>query len=60
MNWLRQLFSRGRLNRELLEEIQAHLDEKVEQLVADGMPREEAIYSARREWQRALDPGELT
>ena len=46
MNWLRQLFSRDRLYRELSEEIQAHLEEKVEELVADGMPREEAIYSA--------------
>jgi predicted permease len=50
MNWLRQLFSRDRLYRELSEEIQAHLEEKVEELVADGMPREEAIYSARREF----------
>jgi len=50
MNWLRQLFSRGRLNRELSEEIQAHLDEKVEELVADGMSRDEAMRSARREF----------
>lgn len=50
MNWLTQLFSRDRLCRELSEEIQAHLDEKVEELVADGMPREEALYSARREF----------
>src|SRR6266576_1791264 len=50
MSWLRQLFSRGRLNRELSEEIQAHLDEKVEELVADGMSRDEAMRSARREF----------
>src|SRR5579864_4032235 len=50
MNWLRQLFSRGRLNRELSEEIQAHLDEKVEELVAEGMSRDEAMRSARREF----------
>ncbi len=50
MNWLRQWFSRGRLNRELSEEIQAHLDEKVEELVADGMSRDEAMRSARREF----------
>ena len=50
MNWLKQLFSRRRLYRELSEEIQAHLDEKVEEFVADGMPREEAIHSARREF----------
>ena len=50
MNWLKQLFARRRLYRELSEEIQAHLDEKVEELVADGMPREEAMHSARREF----------
>jgi putative ABC transport system permease protein len=50
MNWLRQLFSRRRIYRELSEEIQAHLDEKTEELVAEGMSREEAILSARREF----------
>jgi putative ABC transport system permease protein len=50
MNWLKQLFSRKQLDSDLSEELQAHLDEKVEELVADGMPREEAIYSARREF----------
>src|ERR1700724_1629825 len=50
MSWLRQLFSRRRMYCELSEEIQAHLDEKVEELVADGMSKEEAIHSARREF----------
>ena len=50
MSWLKQLLSRRRLYSELSEEIQAHLDEKVEELVADGMSREEAIYAARREF----------
>ena len=50
MNWLRQLFSRKRLYRELSEEIQAHLDEKVEELVEGGMSRVEAMRSARREF----------
>jgi predicted permease len=50
MNWLRQLFSRRRLYRDLSEEIQAHLDEKVEELVAGGMSREAAVSSARREF----------
>lgn len=50
MNWLKQLFSRKQLYSELEQEIQAHLDEKMEELVADGMPREEAVYSARREF----------
>ena len=50
MNWLKQLFSRRRLYRELSEEIQAHLDEKTEELVAGGMSREDARHAARREF----------
>src|SRR5215831_2719283 len=50
MSWLGQLLSRRRLYSELSQEIQAHLDEKVEELLADGMSREEAIYAARREF----------
>jgi hypothetical protein len=50
MRWLRQLLSRPRLYRELSEEIQAHIDEKIEELIADGMSREEAAHVARREF----------
>jgi predicted permease len=50
MNWLTQLFSRKRLYTELSDEIQAHLNEKVEELVAEGVSREEAMRSARREF----------
>ena len=50
MNWLKQLFSRRRLYSELSEEIQTHLDEKTEELVAGGMSREEARHAARREF----------
>lgn len=50
MSWLTQLFSRRRMYYELSEEIQAHLDEKVEELVADGMPKEEARQAALREF----------
>jgi putative ABC transport system permease protein len=50
MNWLKQLFSRRRLYSELSEEIQAHLDEKTEELVAGGMSREEARHAAKREF----------
>jgi putative ABC transport system permease protein len=50
MNWLKQLLSRRRLRGELSEEIQAHLDQKVEELVGDGMSKEEAMQSARREF----------
>ena len=50
MLWLRQIIARRRLSTDLSEEIRQHLDEKVEELVAEGMPREEAIYCARREF----------
>ena len=37
-------------DRELSEEIRAHLEEKVAELVANGMPRDEATAAARREF----------
>jgi putative ABC transport system permease protein len=48
--WLRQLFSRRKLESELSEEIRAHIEEKVEELVAGGMPPKEAAATARREF----------
>ena len=53
MNWVRQMFSRGRMTGDLSEEMQQHLDEKIEALVADGMPREEAVHAARRAFGNA-------
>jgi predicted permease len=50
MIWLRQRFSRRRLYGELTEEIRAHLEEKIEELVAGGMSRKEAAAAARREF----------
>ena len=50
MNWIRQLFSRRRLYSELSEEIQAHLAEKVDELVSGGMSRHDAVATARREF----------
>lgn len=50
MNWLKQLFSRGRLYNDLSDEIQQHLEEKIDELVAGGMSREEAAHAARREF----------
>jgi predicted permease len=50
MNRLKRLFSRPRLYRELSEEIQEHLHEKTEELVAGGMSRKEAASVARREF----------
>jgi putative ABC transport system permease protein len=50
MNWFKQLFSRRRLFNDLSEEIQEHLEEKIEELVATGMSRKEATHAARREF----------
>src|SRR5215467_4258180 len=50
MNWLKQLFSRRRLYGDLSEEIQGHLEEKVEELVGNGMSRKAAESAARREF----------
>src|SRR6266404_7152115 len=47
MTWLKQLFSRSG---DLSEEIQEHLEEKIEELVAGGMSRKEAAYAAHREF----------
>jgi len=54
MNWLKQLFGRRRLYGDLSAEIKEHLAEKVEELVAGGMSREEATFAARREFGNVL------
>jgi predicted permease len=50
MKWLRQLLSRGRLFADLSEEIQEHLEQKVEALVDQGRSRKDAEHEARREF----------
>src|ERR671923_2238274 len=50
MNWLKQLFSRRRLYRDLTEEIREHLEEKTQELVRDGMSKKDAESAARREF----------
>jgi predicted permease len=50
MSWLRQLFSRRRRFDELAESIREHLEEKVEDLMDQGMTREEAERVAHREF----------
>ena len=42
MNWLGQLFARRRMYRDLEDEIQQHLAEKTDALMAEGMSREKA------------------
>src|ERR1700681_2604800 len=48
MSWFPGLVSRRRLHRELAEEIQGHLEEKVEDLMEGGLSRAEAVSAARR------------
>ena len=50
MNWLKQFWSRERLYSELDEEVAAHLEERVDELVRDGMSKEEAVAKARKEF----------
>lgn len=50
MNWLKRVFSRRRIYSDLSEEMRSHLDEKVAELVARGMSRQDAAYAARREF----------
>jgi len=50
MSWLKQLFSRRRLNEDLADELQQHLEEKIDELVRTGLPKEEAVHAARREF----------
>jgi predicted permease len=50
MTWLRQLFSRRKLYGDLSDEMQQHLEEKIEELVATGMSRKEATAAARCEF----------
>ncbi len=50
MGWLRRLFSRRRLYNELSETIREHLEEKVADLMDQGMTREQAERVARRDF----------
>jgi predicted permease len=50
MNFFQKLFARKKVYGELSDEIREHLDEKVAELVAGGMPRAEAEFVARREF----------
>lgn len=50
MQWFRQLFSRGRRYDDLSLSIKEHLEEKIEELMEEGMSREDAESAARREF----------
>ncbi|MGB7199480.1 MAG: permease prefix domain 1-containing protein, partial [Acidobacteriaceae bacterium] len=48
MKPLQRMFDRRTMTSDLSEEMQQHLEEKIEALIADGMPHEEAVHAARR------------
>ena len=48
MSWLARIFGRRDLYRDLADEMREHLEEKTEQLVCEGMSRDEAGHAARR------------
>jgi predicted permease len=50
MQWLKQLFTRSRHYDELSESISEHLEEKIADLMDDGMTRAEAERTARHEF----------
>src|SRR6266508_1434446 len=49
-NWLLSLIRRGRLEREMEEEMRFHLEMQIEQNLASGMSPEEAHYADRRQF----------
>src|SRR5215469_5130448 len=50
MNWLTRLFHRHRLHNDVSAEMRAHLDEKIDVLIASGLSCEEATRTAHREF----------
>ena len=53
MNSVKQFLSRRRLYSDLSQEIQEHIGEKIDELVASGMSRKEATHAARRDFGNA-------
>ncbi|HLJ30258.1 MAG TPA: ABC transporter permease [Candidatus Angelobacter sp.] len=54
MSAFKRIFRRGHLYSDLSREIQEHLEEKTEELMAGGMSREDAITMARRAFGNTL------
>lgn len=54
MNWLRSLLARRREARDLAAEIEQHLQEKTEELLAAGVPLEDAALRAKREFGNVM------
>ena len=55
MSWFSRLFLRRQIYSDLAEEIQQHLSEKIEALMAEGMSRDEAEHAAKRAF--GMQPG---
>lgn len=53
MNPLQRLWKRRAMMDDLSEEMELHLSEKIEAMVAEGMPRDEAVHAARRAFGNA-------
>ncbi len=53
MSWFSRIFRRSDLYGDLAEEMRAHLEEKTEQFVREGVSREEAEHAARRAFGNA-------
>jgi predicted permease len=49
MSWLDRIFRARQINSDLSAELRSHLDEKIDSLVASGIPRREAELAARRQ-----------
>jgi predicted permease len=54
MNWLQQLVFRRREYHNLSEELAEHLQEKIEELMSEGISRPDAEATARRQFGNAL------
>jgi len=50
MQWFAQLFSRRRRYEDISISIQEHIEERAEELMAEGIPRKQAEQTARREF----------
>jgi predicted permease len=48
LRWIRNLIARRQMERDLTEEMALHIDEKIEELVRQGVPRPAAVTAARR------------
>src|SRR5229473_1602990 len=53
MKWILNLVQRRRIKREVAEEVEAHIEEKVAELMESGMPEDHARQRAGREFGSA-------